>query len=90
MEELREEREMEEVPKEQEMEEMHELVVIREGEMEVVENPNDDELAEEVQMQELLFFLLQPQAVLETPQGVGSLTAYSRLSQFPLQFDFVT
>ncbi|XP_078150676.1 E3 ubiquitin-protein ligase RSL1-like isoform X2 [Carex rostrata] len=53
-------------------EEEHELIVIRDGEMEVVENPNADDLAEEVQMQELLFFLLQPQEHehegLESPQ----------------------
>lgn len=67
---------MEEVGKEREMEEAHhELVVIREGETEVVENPDDDDLAEAVQMQELLFFLLQPQPdqevlELEAPQGV--------------------
>jgi hypothetical protein len=78
MEEAREEREMVEVQKEQEVEETHQLVVIGEDATEVVENPNDDDLAEAVQMQELLFFLLQPQEVPETPQGVGSFTTHSK------------
>lgn len=70
-------------------EEEHKLIVIREGEMEVVENPDADDLAEEVQMQELLFFLLQPQEheheVLESPQGIYRFIAHSIQSIFILR-----
>ncbi|KAJ1700324.1 hypothetical protein LUZ63_000103 [Rhynchospora breviuscula] len=59
----------EEQQMQREIGEAHKLVVIREGETVVVENPDDTDLAEEMQMQELLFFQLQPNKLLEATQA---------------------